>query len=102
MSADEIRAHIQRVWDSFYRLPEIWKRANCTKSLKARLAFVFVSKLYRQTYADTGIATDSARQKNANRWARWTARICLQLFRGQPMPDLQVPRSAEPSLTKIR
>jgi hypothetical protein len=102
MTADEIRVHTQHVWDSFYRFSDIWKRARCTKSLRARLAFVFVSKLYRQMYADTGIATDSARRKTANRWARWTARICLRLFRARPMPHLQVPRSAEPALTNIR
>ena len=101
MSADEMRVRTQGVWDSFYRLSEVWKRAKCTKSLKARLAFVFVSKLYRQMYADTGIATDSARRKSANRWARWTGRICLRLFRSRPMPDLQVPRSPVPSLTNI-
>jgi radical SAM superfamily enzyme YgiQ (UPF0313 family) len=102
LSADEIRTGTQRVWDSYYRLPEIWKRAKCAKSLKSRLAFVFISKLYRQMYANTGIATDSARRESAKRWATWTGRICLRLFRGRPMPDLQVPRSAEPSLTNIR
>ena len=29
--------------------------------MRARLAFVLISKLYRQMYANTGIATDSAR-----------------------------------------
>jgi radical SAM superfamily enzyme YgiQ (UPF0313 family) len=91
MSADEIRQRTQGVWDTYYRLPEIWKRAKCVKSLKARLAFVFVSKLYRQMYANTGIATDSARRKTANRWARWTGSICLRLFRSRPMPELRVP-----------
>ena len=91
MSADEIRTRTQGVWDSYYRLPEIWKRASCVKSLKSRLAFIFISKLYRQMYASTGIATDSARRKTANRWARWTGLICLRLFRGRPMPQLQVP-----------
>ena len=90
MSADEIRTSTQRVWDNYYRFSEIWKRAECVKSLKARLAFVFISKLYRQMYADTGIATDSARRKTANRWARWTGAICLRLFRARPMPHLQV------------
>ena len=102
MSADEIRMRTQGVWDGYYRLSEIWKRAKCVKSLKARLAFVFISKLYRQMYANTGIATDSARRKTANRWARWTGLICLRLFRGRPMPHLQVPRRPEPSLTNIR
>lgn len=104
MSAEEIRQRTQGVWDEYYRLPEIWKRANCVKSLKARLAFVFISKLYRQMYANTGIATDSARRKTANRWARWTASICLRLFRGQPMPGLQIPggQAAAPLLPVIR
>jgi radical SAM superfamily enzyme YgiQ (UPF0313 family) len=102
MSADEIRGRTQAVWDSYYCLPEIWKRAQCVKSLKSRLAFVFISKLYRQMYANTGIATDSARRKSANRWARWTGFFCLRLFRGRPMPDLQVPGSAaQPDLVRI-
>ncbi|MEZ5354502.1 MAG: radical SAM protein [Bryobacteraceae bacterium] len=101
MSADEIRARTQGVWDNYYSLGEIWKRAKCVKSIKARLAFVFVSKLYRQMYANTGIATDSARRKTANRWARWTGLICLRLFRAQPMPDLQVPGRPAPLLTTI-
>lgn len=95
MSADEVRMRTQGVWDNYYELPEIWKRAKCVKSMKARLAFVFISKLYRQMYANTGIATDSARRKSANRWARLTGSICLRLFRGKPMPELQVPRLPE-------
>lgn len=91
MSADEIRMRTQSVWDNYYQLSEIWRRAKCVKSVKARLAFVFISKLYRQMYANTGIATDSARRKSANRWARWTGLICLRLFRGTPMPELKVP-----------
>ena len=102
MSADEVRSRTQGVWDDYYRLSEIWKRAKCVKSVKSRLAFVFISKLYRQMYASTGIATDSARRKTANRWARWTGRICLKLFRGRLMPNLQVPRMPQPTLTTIQ
>lgn len=91
MSPEEIRIRTQGVWDSFYSLSEIWKRSNCVKSLKARLAFLFISKLYRQMYANTGIATDSARRKNANRWARWLARPCRRLFQAKPMPELAMP-----------
>lgn len=94
MSSEEIRIRTQGVWDQYYTLGEVWKRAQCVKSLKGRLAFVFISKLYRQMYANTGIATDSARRKSANRWARWTALICLKLFRGKMMPELEVPRLA--------
>ena len=94
MTPEEIRARTQGVWDSFYRLSEIWKRADCVKSLKARLAFLFISKLYRQMYANTGIATDSARRKTANRWARWLAKPCLRLFQAKPMPDLALTGSS--------
>ena len=91
MSADEIRRRTQTVWDQFYSLPSIWKRSRCVKSLRSRLAFLFVSKLYRQMYANTGVATDSARESRAATWARWLARPTRLLFQGTPMPDLQVP-----------
>src|SRR6266852_484929 len=88
MSAEEIRWRSQDVWDRFYSLRSIWKRSSCVKSLRSRLAFVFISKLYRQMYANTGIATDSARANRANRWARWLAKPCLRLFQAPPMPEL--------------
>ncbi|MBI3933336.1 MAG: B12-binding domain-containing radical SAM protein [Acidobacteria bacterium] len=90
MSPEEIRARTQGVWDNFYSLPAIWKRSSVVKSLHSRLAFVFISKLYRQMYANTGIATDSARRKSANRWARWLAKPCLRLFQAKPMPELSL------------
>jgi hypothetical protein len=52
---------------------------------------VLISKLYRQMYANTGIATDSARTARATQWARWIARPCRRLFVTAPMPHLQVP-----------
>ena len=91
MGAEELRIRTQRVWDGFYSLNAIWKRAAVTPNLRARLAFVFVSKLYRQMYANTGIATDSARRRKANHWARWIAIPCRNLFQAKPMPDLRVP-----------
>jgi radical SAM superfamily enzyme YgiQ (UPF0313 family) len=99
MSPEEIRMRTQGVWDSYYSLSEVWKRARFIKSLKARLAFVFISKLYRQMYANIGIATDTAHRKSANRWARWMGLICIRLFRGRPMPHLQVRRLPEQFLT---
>ena len=91
MSADEIRRNTQLTWDRFYSLPLIWERSACVKSLKGRLAFVLISKLYRQMYANTGIATDSARVARSARWARFIARHTRRLFVAKPMPDLQVP-----------
>jgi Fe-S oxidoreductase len=88
MSAEEIRQLTQRAWDRFYSLGAIWKRAQCVKSLKSRLAFLFISKLYRQMYANTGIATDSARVSKSARWARWLAKPCRLLFVAKPMPEL--------------
>ncbi len=91
MSADEIRDRTQGVWDAFYSLSNVWARSNCVTSLKARLAFVLISKLYRQMYANTGIATDSARVNRSAQWARLIAKPCRRLFAGKPMPELQVP-----------
>ena len=91
MSPDEIRRRTQGVWDQFYSLPNVWERSKCVKSLKARLAFVLISKLYRQMYANTGIATDSARVNRSAQWARLIAKPCRRLFVGKPMPDLEVP-----------
>jgi hypothetical protein len=54
-------------------------------------AFVLISKLYRQMYANTGIATDGARVNRAVCWARWIARPCRRLFAARPMPELRLP-----------
>lgn len=91
MSAAEIRKRTQKVWDSFYSLPAIWERSRIAPNLQSRLAFVFISKLYRQMYAKTGIATDSARREKATRVARWLAVPCQKLFAAKPMPDLKIP-----------
>jgi hypothetical protein len=99
MTPDEIRQRTQAVWDDFYSLPEIWKRSRCATTLKARLAFLLISKLYRQMYANTGIATDSARKKTANRWARWLMKPLRRLFQAKPMPDLVGPESPQPVFT---
>ncbi len=104
MKPDEIRARTQAVWDDFYSFKETWRRSRCVKALKSRIAFLFISKLYRQMYANTGIATDSARRKSANRWARWMAAPCLRLFRAKPMPGLAMPHkpaAAKPGLVSI-
>ena len=91
MSADEIRERTQGVWDRFYELGAILRRSACAPSLRARLGFVLLSKLYRQMYAETGISTDSARRKKARTWARWTARQTRKVFRATPMPELTYP-----------
>jgi radical SAM superfamily enzyme YgiQ (UPF0313 family) len=92
MSSDEIRERTQGVWDSFYSLASVWHRSRCLHSLRGRLTFVLISRLYRQMYAKTGISTDSARK--ANWLARSIAKPCRLLFQAKPMPDLQVPQSA--------
>jgi radical SAM superfamily enzyme YgiQ (UPF0313 family) len=91
MSAEEIRQRTQEVWDRFYSIREVWRRSRCVRSVRARLAFVLVSKLYRQMYANTGISTDSARVSRASNWARWLAKPTRRLFAARPMPDLAVP-----------
>ena len=92
MSSDEIRDRTQKVWDRFYNWKSIWERSACTPTFRARLGFIFLSKLYRQMYAGTGISTDSARRKKSKSSARWTAKQCKKLFRADPMPELGSPR----------
>lgn len=91
MSMGEIRLRTQEVWNRFYSVKEIWKRADCVKSMRGRLAFLFISKIFLHMYANTGMATDNARRKSANRWARWMAKPCLRLFKGKPLPGLELP-----------
>jgi radical SAM superfamily enzyme YgiQ (UPF0313 family) len=106
MSSSEISERTQRVWDRFYDWANVWKRSACTPTLRARLAFVLLSKLYRQMYAGTGISTDSARRKKAKGTARFIARQTRRIFVAKPMPELAFPawepRSARlPVLTQL-
>ena len=91
MSSGEISERTQKVWDRFYDWGPVWKRSACTPNLKARVAFVLLSKLYRQMYAGTGISTDSARRKKAKTSARWIAKQTSRIFRSKPMPELMYP-----------
>jgi radical SAM superfamily enzyme YgiQ (UPF0313 family) len=91
MSLEEIRLGAQHAWDRFYSWPHVWARSRVVESTRARIAFVLISKLYRQMYANTGIATDSARVQRSARWARLIGRACRRLFLAKPMPDLAVP-----------
>ena len=102
MSTTEISDRTQGVWDRFYGLREIWDRSKCVPTLRGRLAFLFISKLYRQMYANTGISSDSARRQKATRVARWLAVPCRKLFEARPMPGLQSPVAPKASaLTSI-
>jgi len=98
MTAEELRSRTQGVWDRFYALDVVWQRSRCLKGLRGRLAFVLISKLYRQMYANTGIATDSARIQRSALMARWLARFARRLFMADPMPALREPRR-EPVVT---
>ena len=93
MKPEEIRMRTQKVWDAFYETSVVWKRAGCVKSLKSKLAFFLISKLYRQMYANTGIATDSARRKSSTNSAKWLTLPLVWIFKAKPMPDLQKPVS---------
>jgi hypothetical protein len=91
MSLEEIRVGTQHAWDRFYSWRQVWARSRVVESLRSRVAFVLISKMYRQMYANTGIATDSARVQRSARWARLLGMACRRLFLGRPMPDLAVP-----------
>jgi hypothetical protein len=91
MTLEEIRVGTQHAWDRFYSWRHVWARSRVVRSVRARIAFVLISKMYRQMYANTGIATDSARVQRSARWARWLGQACRRFFLGRPMPDLQMP-----------
>jgi radical SAM superfamily enzyme YgiQ (UPF0313 family) len=91
MSGEEIRRRTQAVWDTFYSWSSIWKRSSFMRSKGARLTFLLISRIYRHMYADTGIATDSARVAWSTRWTRMLGKPCQFLFAGRPMPDLAMP-----------
>ena len=97
MTSEEMRVRTQGVWDRFYSLRAVWARSRCTPDLRTRLAFLFISRLYRQMYASTGIATDSARRNRATSLARILAIPCRRFFRTTPMPDLEMPSKVWPS-----
>jgi radical SAM superfamily enzyme YgiQ (UPF0313 family) len=90
MTSERMREKTQGVWDQFYNNSNVWKRSKVAKTLRARMAFFLISKLYRQMYASTGIATDSARRNKATQWARWISKPCRRLFQAKPMPGLEV------------
>jgi radical SAM superfamily enzyme YgiQ (UPF0313 family) len=94
LTLEEIRVLTQGAWDQFYSWRHVWLRSRVVKSLRARLAFVLISKLYRQMYANTGIATDSARVARSASWARWIGKACRRLFLARPMPELTMPTRA--------
>jgi radical SAM superfamily enzyme YgiQ (UPF0313 family) len=94
MTSDELRSRTRDVWDRFYALNLVWRRSSFLKSLRARVAFVLISKVYCQMYANTGMATDSARVQRSAWRARWLARMARRLFVTDPMPALREPRRA--------
>jgi radical SAM superfamily enzyme YgiQ (UPF0313 family) len=91
MSSAEISQRTQTVWDTFYSWKAVWQRSACTPNLRSRVAFMFLSKLYRQMYAGTGISTDSARRKKSKKWARFMAAQTRKIFKAKPMPELPSP-----------
>ena len=91
MSSNEISERTQKVWDRFYDWKSVWQRSACVPNLRARVAFVLLSKLYRQMYAGTGISTDSARRQKSKFWARFMAGQARKLFKASPMPELAFP-----------
>src|SRR5260370_12020280 len=90
MSSEELRQRTQNVWDRFYSIGSIWQRSRCTPTIRARLAFLFISKLYRQLYASTGITTDTARRNKANPSARSRSKPYPLPSHFIPLPYLSV------------
>jgi len=93
LTQEELRLRTQSVWDRFYSFGKIWERSGkFTGNVRGRLAFLLISKVYRQMYADTGLATDSARVAWGKKYTKHLAHLCQRLFKGKPMPELQIPQ----------
>jgi radical SAM superfamily enzyme YgiQ (UPF0313 family) len=88
MTREEISRGTRRAWDTFYSLRLLWQRSRRATTIGERLAFILLSKIYRQMYARTGLATDSARVQRAAFWVRTLARPCRRLFKAAPMSAL--------------
>lgn len=91
MAPEELRCRTQQTWDEFYSWRRTWRRSRLAPNIKSRIAFVLIAKLYRQMFANTGIAADSARAGRATLWARGIGRLCRRFFRGAPLPTLPLP-----------
>ncbi len=94
LSSEDIRRGTQLAWDRFYAWRAVWRRSRLAPNWKARAAFVLISKLYRQMYAGTGIAADSARAHRAALWSRCLGRACRRLFAARPMPAMTLAEEA--------
>ena len=84
MTRDEISDGMRSAWDTFYSFRNLWQRSRRASKIGERLAFILLSKIYRQMYARTGLATDSARSQRAAFWVRMLARPCHRLFKAAP------------------
>ena len=90
MASDEIRERTQAVWDQLCQSAAHLDAIAVHPTLRARLA-VLISKLYRQMYANTGIATDSAREPRKPVGTP-DRQPCRHLFTANPLPALEDPR----------
>ena len=91
MSAEEIRARTQEVWDQFYSLPRVWERSRCTTSLKARLAFVLHLEAVPADVRQHGDRDrQRARQPRQPVGPPDSQAVSLPVL-ARPMPDLQAP-----------
>ena len=91
--AARTRELARHAWAEFYSFGRIWRRSVVARTLKARLMFILISKLFVNMYFNGGVATDSARFVRSAWVARQYATIAKRLFMGAPMPGLEAPRA---------
>ena len=102
MSADDIRARTQGVWDQFYSWRNIWARVALRRVAEVAAGVRADLEAYRQMYANTGIATDSARiNRSATLGALDREAAARSSSAGKPMPELQVPRASRRSCKSV-
>jgi len=103
LSLEEIRVGTQHAWDRFYGWRRVWARSRSGPVVRSRLAFVLVSKLYRQMVCETGMPPDSdATSRRVGRPRVWAALdgpgLPPVVLLRPPMPELAVPGPEAESL----
>ena len=91
MSADEVRRRTQHAWDLFYSLRSIWGRSHIVGTVRERLTFVLISKLYRQMYANTGSPPTAPGSPSRRGGRDGSPSPCSACFRHRRCPIFRCP-----------
>ena len=87
MSPNEIRMRTEAAWKRFYRSSALWRRTAAFRSLRGRVLFFVICRMFQRMFFTTGIATDSARISASSATVKYLARLCCRGFVARPLDD---------------